>query len=608
MLILGISCFYHDSAIAIVKNGVPIFCLQEERVTRVKGDRRFPEGALLCALSVLNLSLRDFDSIVYYEDPERKMQRIVKTSAKELIGINKNNDEALKTIGGCLSKIAGSEFEWRIKSKSHHLSHAASAYYVSPFKFKQAGVLVTDGVGEFESTSLWLFDQKQRRLCLEESADFPNSLGIFYSALTKYLGFKINSGEYKVMGLAPYGDPCYAELIEREVLTRAGDDGIFRYQLNADYICPQITGSPFTSALIDLLGPDRAPESTLEQRHFDIAASTQLVLERNLISIWDNIFSKFDLPFGCMAGGVALNCTANGKIRQRFSEKKFFIQPAAGDAGGALGAALSEFYECNSDFKEQSGYAFGPFLGPEYHDEEILSSIHPYQEREEVEYLRFSTDAALLRDCAECLAGGKVVGWFQGRSEFGPRALGARSILASPLIRDMQHKVNTKVKFRESFRPFAPSMLGEDFEKFFVGEPDAFMLSTMMLKHEHFGTEFLSDSYKNLSPYEKLSFERSAINPVIHVDGSARCQVVSPKDNKRFHLLLNEFKRLTGYGILVNTSFNVRGEPIVLHPRDALKVFCATHLDILYIGNYKIIKGKQWSGIDCNFIDTMPLD
>ena len=607
MLILGLSCFFHDSAVAVVKDGEILFCLQEERVTRIKGDKRFPEGAITAALKCLNLELTDFDSIVFYEDSSKKLERVESTVLKSISGDIQQFENYLVILRKCLDVLNGEARAWPISSKSHHHSHVASSYYAAPFRGEEAACLCVDSVGEWESSSYWTFDQTANKLLKRESINFPNSLGIFYSAFTAYLGFKINSGEYKVMGLAPYGRTEYQDLIETHVLRLNNDDGkIFNYELNTEFISPHLNGKPYQQKLIELLGAARMPETEITQKQLDIASSVQAVLEKALLQIWDRIFSATHYDYACYAGGVALNCTANGVIRQKYKSKNFFIQPASGDSGGALGAALADYYEKHNPHK--SNEKFSPYLGPKFTEGDAISQLGLLGRENEVRLERIANDHVLVNDCAEALENGSVVGWFQGRSEFGPRALGNRSILASPTPDNIQQIVNKKIKFRESFRPFAPALLEEDFNKYFEGVADEYMLATARLRPNFYEEGFLTDGYQQLSAQNKLKFQRAKFNAVIHVDGSARCQLVREEANPLFFALLKSFKKLTGLGVLLNTSFNLRGEPVVLTPKDAILAFLATNIDVLYIGKLKITKSLQWAGVDSEYIKSFPAD
>jgi carbamoyltransferase len=607
MLILGISCFYHDSAIAIVRDGEILFALQEERVTRIKGDNRFPEAALTLALKQLKISLEDFDQIAFYENPVEKAKRVQSTTAPELFPDVTRILSVGTSIASCLSLINGRVREWPIRFGSHHKSHSAAAYFTSPFIGKDALILCLDAVGEHASSTLWSANKVTLELNLLEQELFPNSLGIYYSAFTAYLGFKVNSGEYKVMGLAPYGDPVYAEIIEKEILKVGKDESIFSFMLNETYISPSKTGKPFNDKLLKLLGGARKAESQLTKFHFDIAASVQRVLESKIIKIVESAIKKYSVNSVCLAGGVALNCTANGKLQRALPQISLYVQPASGDAGGALGAAL-ELFQADIWKKKKNLEIFNPYTGPDYKDEEVESVFGDEKFSQQIKVKKFSNLDEVTKDCANILSAGNVCGWFQGKAEFGPRALGARSILASPLYNDMQNILNTKIKFRESFRPFAPSMLEDDFEEYFDGSIDYYMLSTKILKKNKHHKKFLTPEYQLLPPYSKLNFDRSSINPVVHVDGSARVQVVTKNLNKIFLDLLVEFKKKSGVGILVNTSFNVRGEPIVNSPEDALNTFLATSIDVLYIGKYKIEKSSYWKGLDKEFLTSFPLD
>jgi len=585
-----------------------------------KGDRRFPELALKAAITYLDINANDISDVVYYEDPKLKLQRVQNFSPFI------DNDHIIErfrkiesVVLQCINRIFKGTVVDHLHIGYHHLSHACSTLMVSPFMLADSHILCFDAVGEWESSSYWQYDVEEGIRQVDTSS-YPNSLGLFYSAVTSYLGFKVNSGEYKVMGLAPYGKPVYFESIMDNVI-QINLDGhssdYFPFKINSVFIAPHINGCAFRSSLEELLGPSRSQEKELEQRHFDLAASFQRALEYTIDVTLQRIVGNGYSDNICMAGGVALNCTANGFLRRKYSSLNFFIQPAAGDAGGALGAALSLHIK-NDKRGHKSAYApnstglnnssFNPYLGVSYDDEAILTSLKDNGVNKCFEYYLLDTDSSLCSTTAEYLREGMVVGWFQGRQEFGPRALGSRSILANPCVQDMQIKLNLKVKFRESFRPFAPSVLDTCFHQYFDGVADEYMLTTTPLKNRFFKDGFLSESYQSLTAEDKVRYQRSDFNAITHVDGSARCQIVSDDLNPLFYMLITKFYNITGVGMLVNTSFNVRGEPIVMTPSDAINCFLSTNIDILVIGRYIVSKTTKWKQIDFDHLNARALD
>ena len=594
MYILGISAFYHDSAACLLKDGQIIAAAQEERFTRKKHDAGFPSNAIEYCLREGGVGASKIDSVVFYEKPFVKFERLLETyfafvprGFKSFVSamplwIKEKLFQKSRLIKE-LSLTLGVSINWseRLLFSEHHLSHAASAFYPSPFD--DAAVLTIDGVGEWTTTSWAVGSGKELKIIKE--MHFPHSLGLLYSAFTYYTGFKVNSGEYKVMGLAPYGTPIYAELI-KEKLIHIAVDGSFQIDMTYfDYA----TGLTMTNKKFHTLfgGPPRSPETEVTQREMDLAASVQKVTEDVVLLIAKNIAQETGQKNLCLAGGVALNCVANGRLVQEKIFDHVWIQPAAGDAGGALGAALSAWYlhfaQQRSSVSSRDGM-LGSYLGPSFTDEEIetqlITSGATFQRYQVDECLEIVTDA---------LAEEKAVGWMQGRMEFGPRSLGARSILADPRSPMMQKKLNLKVKYRESFRPFAPSVLREYVKEWFEYEGDSpYMLLVADLTESK--RRIITKEEGDLFGIAKLNVSRSEVPAVTHVDYSARLQTVHPDTNPLYHALITKFHEKTGCPMMVNTSFNVRGEPIVCSPADAFKCFMGTDLDVLAIGSYVLFK------------------
>lgn len=594
--ILGISAFYHDSAAAIVQDGKIIAASQEERFTRKKHDASFPGQAIAYCLQEAKLSLRDINYIVFYDKPLVKFERILETylafspkgfgSFLQAMPIWMKEKLFLKDL---LRKSLAKLGDLPIKSlppllfTEHHQAHAASAFFPSPFT--KAAVLCLDGVGEWATSSVWL--GSENKMIPQWELDFPHSLGLLYSAFTYYTGFKVNSGEYKLMGLAPYGRPTYVDKIYEHLLDLK-EDGSFR--LNMDYF-NYPTGLTMTNRRFDKLfgGSPRAPETALTQREMDIASSIQVVTEEIVIRIAKAVKKELKVDALCLAGGVALNCVANGKLYKEKHFKDIWVQPAAGDAGGALGAALSVWYEYLDNPRHPTSHddMQGGFLGPSFNDQTLrqyLDSIHAnYSVLPEATF--YSSVAALL-------AKENVIGWFQGRMEFGPRALGARSILADPRSPKMQSIMNLKIKYRESFRPFAPIIKQDKVSEWFEFEGNSpYMLMVAPIKNEH--RIQLTVQQEALFGIEKLNIPRSTLPAVTHVDYSARLQTVDPQKNNRLYQLLTAFEAMTGCPVLINTSFNVRGEPIVCDVKDAYRCFMRTEMDYLVVGNLLLEKAKQ---------------
>ncbi len=609
--ILGISAFYHDSAAALILDGKIISAAQEERFSRKKHDAKYPFNAVQYVLSESNLKLSQIDHIVFFEKPFLKFERLLETylafapfgfksfsmsmplwlreklfQKKYLFDQLKEHDKDFKDI----NKIFFSE---------HHYSHAASAFYPSPFE--EAVILTLDGVGEWATTTIGI--GKGNTLKMIKEIHFPHSIGLLYSAFTYYIGFKVNSGEYKVMGLAPYGRPKYKDIILKELIDLK-EDGSFR--LNMKYF-NYATGLTMTNKKFsNLFGhPVRNPKNDLlTEFHMDIAASIQAVTEEIVLRLTSSIAKEYGINNLCLAGGVALNCVANGKILKNKIFKDIWIQPAAGDAGGSLGAALAFWHkELNQPRKIQNKDQMrGSYLGPSFNDDEIESKLISLKGK----FKKLSGEN-LIETVAKELSSGKTIGWFQGRMEFGPRALGGRSIIADPRSEKMQKELNLKVKFRESFRPFAPSVLREDVSKWFEFDYDSpYMLLVAEVKKEI--QIPMSEDNKKLFGIEKLNIKRSSIPAVTHVDFSARIQTVHEETNSKYHSLISKFKELTGCPVLVNTSFNVRGEPIVCSIEDAFNCFMGTNLDILVCENFILYKNEQDSSLKKNYESKFELD
>jgi len=594
--ILGISAFYHDSAAALIVDGQIVAAAQEERFSRKKHDERYPFNAVNFVLKYSNLKLNEIDHIVFYEKPFLKFERLLESyiafapsgfksfcmamplwlkdklfQKKMLFDNLKQHDENFKDIN-------------KINFSEHHYSHAASAFYPSPFK--DATILTLDGVGEWATTTVAKGEDEKLEILKE--INFPHSIGLLYSAFTYYTGFKVNSSEYKVMGLAPYGEPKYRDIIFKE-LVDLKEDGSFR--MNMKYF-NYVTGLTMTNEKFSKLfgQPVRRNEKDLlTQFHMDIAASIQCVIEEIIIKLVNGISKEAKSKNLCLAGGVALNCVANGQILKKTNYKDIWIQPAAGDAGGALGAALAFWHHelKNKRAITKEDQMKGSYLGPSFDNNQVENTLKSHNA-----VFKKYEEEELIERIAEDLSKGKSVGWFQGRMEFGPRALGARSILADPRNENMQKELNLKVKFRESFRPFAPSILKEDVSKWFELDCDSpYMLIVSNIKKEI--QIPMSNKDKELFGIDKLNIKRSIIPAVTHVDYSARIQTVHEETNPRYHKLLKKFKEITNCPILVNTSFNVRGEPIVCDVNDAYKCFMGTNLDILVCENYILYKDQQ---------------
>jgi carbamoyltransferase len=607
--ILGISAFYHDSAAALVDDGRVVAAAQEERFSRKKHDSRFPDQALRYCLAEGKIGLQDVDRVVFYDKPFLKFERLLETyltfapkgikSFSMAIPLWLREKLFLKDLL-CkeLRKVNGNgAWNEQLLFSEHHLSHAASAFFPSPFE--HAVILTMDGVGEWATTSAAI--GTANNIVVHKEIHFPHSLGLLYSALTYYTGFKVNSGEYKVMGLAPYGEPRYATTIFNH-LVDVKPDGSFR--LNQAYF-NYCTGLTMTNGKFEELfgGPARKPDELLTQRHMDLAASIQAVTEEIVLRLTRSLRKETGIRNLCLAGGVALNCVANGKVLRDGHFDRIYVQPAAGDAGGALGAALVGYHMQMGQNRRTNGDAMrGAYLGPEFGQADIEARLH----RCGAKFSTFSDDI-LINTCADDLAQGKALGWFQGRMEFGPRALGNRSILGDARSPTMQKTLNLKVKYRESFRPFAPSVLRERVSEWFeIDEDSPYMLLVAdVVKRRR---REMTTTEKQLFGIDKLNVPRSDIPAVTHVDYSARIQTVHEDTNPRYHALLSAFERKTGCPVIVNTSFNVRGEPIVGSPEDAFRCFMGTELDVLAVGNCYLRKEDQNSALRQNYESAFELD
>ena len=612
MYILGISAFYHDSAACLLKDGEIVSAAQEERFTRKKHDAAFPRCAIEYCLKEAGIGANDINNVVFYEKPFVKFERLLETYlafapkgfksfAKAMPVWIKDKLFQKAALVKELNNIFSDDVNWRerLLFSEHHLSHAASAFYPSPFE--NAAVLTLDGVGEWTTTSLAV--GKGSDLKVLKEIHFPHSLGLLYSAFTYYTGFKVNSGEYKVMGLAPYGEPKYVDLIKEKLITVA-DDG--SYQLDMSYF-DYATGLTMTNKKFDALfgGPPRTSEAELTQRDMDLAASVQKVTEDIVTQIARDIARDTGERNLCLAGGVALNCVANGTLLREKIFENIWIQPAAGDAGGALGAALSAWYLHHNSEREVSSERDamkGAYLGPEFKDAEIEAELEACGTK-----FKKLSDDELIEHVATALADEKAVGWMQGRMEFGPRALGGRSIIADPRSPAMQKQLNLKVKYRESFRPFAPSVLREDVNECFEHDTDSpYMLLVADVQKDKRRT--MTDEEETLFGVDKLNVPRSSVPAITHVDYSARIQTVHADTNPRYHNVISKFKEKTGCPLVVNTSFNVRGEPIICSPTDAFKCFMGTELEVLAIGNYLMIKEEQDDSLKENYEERYELD
>lgn len=606
--ILGISCYYHDSAAALIQGGEILAAVQEERFTRKKHDPAFPVESIKYLLHEYQLELKDLEAVVYYEKPFITFERLIETHLnaaplglgsflasmpvwlKEKLFLERDIKKKLKGLGQNIPPIKYSE---------HHLSHASSAFYPSPFK--KAAVLCVDGVGEWATTSAWIGEDQKLSPLWE--IHFPHSLGLFYSALTSYLGFKVNSGEYKVMGLAPYGRQRFSELMLKELIELHPDGS---YSLNMDYFAYDKKLRMFNSKLEKLLGrPARKPETELDQFHMDVAASLQMVLEEALLHVVKNLYQRTGLENLCLAGGVALNCVANTKLYKDTGFKQIWIQPSAGDAGGALGAALA-FSHLDKKYPRRirpEDSQKGSYLGPLFTDEEIEAFLA----KNSIPFRKLG-DAELIEQTCLYLEDKKIIGWFQGRMEFGPRALGHRSIIGDARVVDLQKTMNLKIKYRESFRPFAPIVLEEDCSDIFdFKNASPYMLFVAPVKEKY--RVAMTETEKKMFGIDKLNVPRSTWPAITHVDYSARLQTVDKERSPVLYALLKKFKERNNSSVLVNTSFNVRGEPIVCSPEDAYRCFRRTEIDVLILGKFIVTKDMKLPQMkDTNWREEFELD
>ena len=597
MKILGISAFYHDSATCIIEGGVIVAAAQEERFTRKKHDSNFPLNAITYCLSEAKATPKEIDFVVFYEKPFLKFERLLETylafapkgfrsfaTSMPLWLRDKLYQKVI--ISNELTKVMGGDCGWsdKLLFSEHHLSHAASAFFPSPFD--RAAVLTMDGVGEWTTTSLAVGNSHE--LSVYKEIHFPHSIGLLYSAMTYYTGFKVNSGEYKVMGLAPYGEPKYSNLI-KEHLIDIKEDGSFALNMSYFNYCTGLTMT--NEKFSDLFGgPPRKQESMLTQREMDLAASIQEVVEEVVLKLAKGVAKTTGEKNLCLAGGVALNCVANGKLLRAGIFDRIWIQPAAGDAGGALGAALAVYHiMLGQPRKVTKGRDSmkGSYLGPEFSQKEIEERLTNCGA-----VFKTVSSEAVIDETAKALANGKAVGWMNGRMEFGPRALGARSIIADPRSPTMQKLLNLKVKYRESFRPFAPSILREDVSEWFdLNDDSPYMLVVADIAPAK--RRQVTADQSALFGIDKLNVPRSDIPAVTHVDYTARVQTVHEETNPQYYALIKKFKEITGCPVIVNTSFNVRGEPIICSPEDAFRCFMGTELDVLVVGNCLLEKSTQ---------------
>lgn len=611
MRVLGISAFYHDSAAALVEDGEIVAAAQEERFTRKKFDARYPRNAIAYCLAEAGIKLDAVDRVAFYDKPFLKFERLLETYVSLAprgfasfrmalpLWLREKLFQKPLLAGELKREEPGFDWENRLVFSEHHLSHAASAFYPSPFE--RAAVLTLDGVGEWATTAVAIGDGRQ--LAIHKEIHFPHSLGLLYSAFTYHTGFRVNSGEYKLMGLAPYGTPRFVKTI-RDHLIDLKPDGSFR--LNLDYF-DYCTGLTMTNARFDALfgGKPRQPDELLESRHMDMAASVQAVLEEAVLRLTADVARETECRNLCLAGGVALNCVANGKVLAEGRFDNIWIQPAAGDAGGALGAALAAFHlqgEGERIVPDRLDAMKGSYLGPSFDQAEI-------ERRLTAAGARFTplAEEQLLDTVAGALADGQAVGWFQGRMEFGPRALGNRSILADPRNPATQKTLNLKVKYRESFRPFAPSVLREHAPNWFDLAVDSpYMLFVTGVAEQHRKT--MTEAEQALFGIDKLNVQRSTVPAVTHVDYSARVQTVHRETNPLYHALVSRFHALTGCPILVNTSFNIRSEPIVCTPEDAFRCFMGCEIDMLVVGNAVLRKEDQDPALRVDYRDSFDQD
>ena len=609
--ILGISGFYHDSSASLLIDGEICGAVHEERFSRIKHDKTFPVNSIKYLLKNNNLSLLDIDFIVFYEKPFLKFERLLETyiafapkgfksfCASLTIWLREKLFQK-KVIFENLKKIDKNfKDQAKIKFSEHHLSHAASAFFPSPYE--RAIILTMDGVGEWATTTIG--EGYKNKLKIFKEIHFPHSLGLLYSAFTYYLGFKVNSGEYKVMGLAPYGKPIFKELILNKLID-VKNDGSFRLKMK---YFNYATGLTMTNSNFDKLfgNKRRSPETEkLNQFHMNIASSLQAALEEIILKICNNLKKEFNIDNLCLAGGVALNCVANGKIQKSNIFKNIWIQPASGDAGGSLGACLFYWHEILNMPKTNINHDImkGSFLGPEFENNEIEDQLKKCGAK----YKKYNIKELIL-NTASMLNNGKIIGLFQGRSEFGPRALGNRSIIADPRIKDLQKNLNLKIKFRESFRPFAPAILSEKLSEYFkLTTKSPYMLLVSEINDDK--KLQINNNQKNLFGISQLNLERSTVPAITHVDYSSRIQTIHKETNEFFYKVVKEFENISDCPMVVNTSFNIRGEPMVNSPTDAFKCFMGTELDALVIGEFILIKDDQNPKNIINYKNQFELD
>lgn len=607
--ILGISAYYHDSSAALIKNGEILYAVQEERFTRIKHDDSFPINSIKFILEKSKLKLSEISFVTFYDKPLLKFERLVETYIATVPTGFKSFNKAMpiwikeklllkNMIKKKLQELDDTFLEEKIKFSEHHISHAASAFFPSPFD--EAIILTIDGVGEWASTSIAI--GRKNHIEIKKEIHFPHSLGLLYSAFTYYLGFKVNSGEYKVMGLAPYGEPKYKDIILQKLIDLK-EDGSFR--MDQSYF-NYSTGLTMTNKKFSNLFSKSVRKSNekLLQFHMDIAASIQAVTEEVMIRIATYLSREYQIKNLCLAGGVALNCVSNGKILQKNFFKDIWIQPASGDAGGSIGSALSYWYmELKNQRKiDLNDSMKGSYLGSSFSNDEVENRLIKMN----ANFQKLSEQEILI-NTAKVLSENKSVGWFQGRMEFGPRALGNRSILADPRSSDTQKNLNLKIKFRESFRPFAPAIIFEKLENWFKSN---YKSPYMLFVHEIIDNIKIEETEeeKKLFGIDRLNKKRSNVPAITHIDYSARIQTVHKETNLKFYNLLTEFDKITNCPILVNTSFNIRGEPIVQSPEDAYRCFMGTNLDYLVIENFFLEKNKQENDSDINYKDRFELD
>ena len=609
--VLGISAFYHDSAASLIINGEIIAAVQEERFTRVKHTPDFPLNSIKYCLEESGLSIDEIDAVVFYDKPLLKFERLLETyytfSPKGLLSFLKSipvwlNEKLFlkKLIYDGLSEIeVFDKKKLTLLFPEHHLSHAASAFFASPFK--KSAVLTIDGVGEWSTASIGIGNSSDLKIIKE--LNFPHSVGLLYSSFTYFIGFTVNSGEYKLMGLAPYGNPNspdikkYVDIIKNELVEIKKDGSIWLNQIYFSYSTGlrMIKEKKWEKLF---LFPIRKPDDEIKQHHCNLAMAIQIITDEIVVKMAKEAKKITNCENLCMAGGVALNCVANGVLEREKIFKNIFIQPASGDAGGSLGAALTVYYQYFKNerlIKEGSDLMSGTYLGPDFSDKEI----NLINKKVKAKYKKYKKYKDLSKFISTKISKGNVVGWFQGRMEFGPRSLGNRSILGDARNPDMQKKLNLKIKYREGFRPFAPSVLAENKKDYFDLEVDSpYMLLVSSLKKERRNS--VPENYFDLPLFERLYYRRSDVQSITHLDFSARIQTVHKETNSRYWKLINEFKNQTGYGLVVNTSFNVRGEPIVCNPYDAFRCFMSTEMDYLVINNFVYAKTDQidWENKD----------